>query len=161
MHRTIAKTMLIVLALILGAGSFSMAAAQMPGMMDPGHTWHQGAGWRQDSFSATGVVSAIDAAALTATIKLDGTSRLLKDAYGTDFAFVISDTVQVTAGCNDGVGHGKGMMAGGMGHHEGTYGNHARLTLDNVQVKDNVRAYGYLDTTTGSYIVTQITVWLY
>ncbi len=124
-----------------------------------------GTGWQQTSFSARGVVETIDPAGLTMTAQLDGTSRLLRDSNGAPQNFVLSANTQVAAMVNGGMGYSSmmvnsngGTMGAGntqMGHNLG-----GKLTLDDVQVKDNIQLMGYQDIN-GNFVVTWILVWLY
>jgi len=90
----------------------------------------------------------------TLLLTLEGTSRLLKDANGATKLLQVADSVRVkTFGGAMGKG---GMMAGGKKGHQG-----ARLTLADVQEKDNVIVTGTFDPATNTYTVKSIMIWLF
>jgi len=198
MRKKNSAVLFIVLVLTIAMASISMAASQK------NKGWHYGPQWQQDSFSGSGVVKAIDTANLTMTVQLNGTSRLLRDSYGTDYTVVLDADTRFAGLSNGGMGgmmaatgsmmntimngmvnmnayNGAttGMMNGNTGMMDGNikgniantkakmgpgqagYGVEGKLTISDVQLRDNIQFMGYKDPTTGNLIVTWVLVWLY
>jgi hypothetical protein len=146
-HRNRPFNLLLLTAFLVSLGS-PLVTASAAG--DQGSHWSQ----VQNRFSAFGVVESQNATTGDLSVTLEGTSRLLKDANGATQRFQVVDTVRVkTFGGAMGKG---GMMPGGKhGHHGG------RLTLADVQDKDNVIVTGSFDPATDTYNVKSIVIWLY
>lgn len=174
MHRK--SRVLLIFFMIVGLAA--SAAPVSMAMMQQTNGWHMGTGWQQTSFSANGVVTAIDPNALTMTVLLNGTSRLLSSYYGQPFKFALNTNTQVAVMVNGGMGYNGmmvnpgmtngGMMGGGMMGNSSGSGNSqmshnlgGSLTLADVEVNDNIQLLGYQDTTTGNFVITWILVWLY
>jgi len=141
--------MLLIFLIILGlaAANASIAAAQ------------------QMRFSARGVVTAIDPNALTMTVQLDRTSRLLKNYRGGMFDFVLSGKTQVVDMGNGGMGNNArnpdvGMMGPGPGPGNPGHNGKHKMSLSDVQVNDDIQLMGHENRTSGSFVVTGIQVWL-
>jgi hypothetical protein len=97
-----------------------------------------GPGPQTKRFSAKGVVVEVNSTDSTMTLKVDRTSRLLRDQLGLDFDFEVSEKVKVkTEGMEPGV---------------------FDLTLKDVEAGDTVRVLGKFDGTT--YLVTHIVVFI-
>jgi hypothetical protein len=111
-------------------------------------------GQDQNRFSAFGVVETIDAVGGTLHLTLEGTSRLLRDANGNSQLFQVGESVRVKA-FGGAMGKGGIMPDGKRGHHG------ARLTLADVQEKDNAIVTGTFDPVTKDYTVKSIVIWLY
>jgi hypothetical protein len=167
--RRITSTVVMVLALLVGATSLSLAMGPQAGMMGgggwgcgPGWTGGNGIGWcdgmwggqygaRGTQFMAHGKIVVIDTATSTITITLDGASPNLLTKLGitrtdlpTDVSFQMSSTVKLW----------------GCGWHQGKWGS-GTIALASLKQGDVVNLMGYFDKTSGQPVVSHINVWYY
>jgi len=153
--------MVCVMALLLAATSIT--SAQGRGQKGGADKW-------ADRFSAKGVVVSTDSAAGSMVVAVDVGSRLLKDSFGSNVTFQVSNDVKVAPFGMGGHGMGKGAAAlgmkggkrpGGGGKGGGGKGGHGRLTFADVQAGDAVFIAGTYDSGSKQYTVTKIMDWIH
>ncbi|HOV84847.1 MAG TPA: hypothetical protein PLM79_00685 [Syntrophobacteraceae bacterium] len=170
----VSTIIVMVLALLIGTASLSLAATAQwcpgPGGGGTGTGWGCGQGWtggtgigwcngmwggnynqRGTQFMAHGKIVAIDTAASSITVTMDGASPNLLTKLGftradlpTDVTFQMKSTVKVW----------------GCGWHNKQWGS-GTVTLASLKAGDIVNLMGYFDKTSGDPIVSRINVWFY
>ncbi|MFP5213047.1 MAG: hypothetical protein ACLGPL_06670 [Acidobacteriota bacterium] len=172
-----ASAIVMVLMLVIGTASFSLAAtktAQRTDAMCGGNTtgsgWGCGQGWtggtgigwcngmwggqygnRGTQFMAHAKIKAIDTQASTITVTLDGASASLLTKLGLTRADLPADATLTMSST---------VKVWGCGWQQNAWGS-GSLTVADLKPGNNVNLMGFFDKTSGDPVVSKINVWFY